>query len=117
MLAKLLRYRDLEAKAVVASWATLKNLIEQHGFPPGRLIGASRVWTEDEVDAWFASRPTVNPDAPRGCAKKGYDGPRGPRKVPPQPPPAAMVELAAPPKRGRPRKSPLIGGNPAPATP
>eukprot|EP01037_Dinobryon_pediforme_P012166 gene12166-12254_t len=38
---------------------TLKRAIDGQGFPPGVLITPnSRVWTEEEVKAWFADRPT-----------------------------------------------------------
>jgi predicted DNA-binding transcriptional regulator AlpA len=55
---KLIRYADLVEKGVVNSRMTLKRLIDAQGFPPGRLITPNaRAWTEDEVNAWIASRP------------------------------------------------------------
>jgi hypothetical protein len=57
-MPKLLRLKDLKADGVVNSWPQLKTLVEQFGFPPGRYLSAQcRVWTEDEVAKWVASRP------------------------------------------------------------
>jgi predicted DNA-binding transcriptional regulator AlpA len=53
------RFRDLVAAGIVRNWPTLIRLVDQQGFPPGRLLGPNtRVWTVDEVEAWIASRPT-----------------------------------------------------------
>jgi hypothetical protein len=39
---------------------TLKRLIDGQGFPAGRLITPNaRAWSEDEVDAWIATRPAA----------------------------------------------------------
>ena len=60
--------RDLKSAASVASWPMLKRKIEREGFPLGFLLGPnSRGWTEEEVAAWIASRPTGGP-TPRGIA-------------------------------------------------
>jgi predicted DNA-binding transcriptional regulator AlpA len=54
-----LRFSDLVARGILKNRATLGNWIKDHGFPPGKLIGPNtRVWTEAEVDAYLASRPT-----------------------------------------------------------
>jgi CP4-57 regulatory protein AlpA len=78
-MTKLLRFRDLQERGIVANWATLKARINRDGFPRGRMIGPNaRAWTESEIDAWLRSRPTAGPE-PRGAAKAR----RGrPRKVP-----------------------------------
>ncbi|MBZ9910130.1 hypothetical protein LB557_29435 [Mesorhizobium sp. BR115XR7A] len=58
MTQKLLRFRDLQERGIVASWPQLKRLVEHNGFPPGRYLGEnSRFWTDDEVALWLASRP------------------------------------------------------------
>jgi predicted DNA-binding transcriptional regulator AlpA len=57
-----LRYRDLEARGIVRSWAALRYKIKHNRFPPGRYLGPNtRAWTEDEVQAWLDALPTVNP--------------------------------------------------------
>jgi hypothetical protein len=54
------RFSDLKARGIVRNRTTLRNLIRNAGFPPGRLIGLNcRAWTEDELDTWLASRPTA----------------------------------------------------------
>jgi predicted DNA-binding transcriptional regulator AlpA len=54
---KLLRFRDLKAWGV-NNWQTLRRWIREEGFPPFRLIGPNtRVWTEEEIEAWFAAAP------------------------------------------------------------
>lgn len=58
-MQNLLRFIDLKNSGMIGSRPTLARMIKNHEFPPGRLLGAkTRVWTEDEVDAWFASRST-----------------------------------------------------------
>jgi predicted DNA-binding transcriptional regulator AlpA len=58
-IRKRLRFRDLVALGIVANRVTLKNWIKDRGFPPGCLVGPNtRLWDEDEIAAWLASRPT-----------------------------------------------------------
>jgi len=55
----LLRFRDLRASGIVDSHTQLARLIRGEDFPSGRLLGRNtRVWTTDEVNGWFAARPT-----------------------------------------------------------
>jgi predicted DNA-binding transcriptional regulator AlpA len=62
MMTTFLRYRDLEARGIVRSWAALRYKIKNNGFPPGRYLGPNtRAWTEDEVRAWLDALPTENP--------------------------------------------------------
>jgi predicted DNA-binding transcriptional regulator AlpA len=77
-MTKLLRFRELKERGIIPNWPTLRARINRDGFPRGRMIGPNaRAWTEDEVDAWIASRPTAGPP-PRGAALR----PRGrPRKL------------------------------------
>jgi hypothetical protein len=63
---KYLRFADLRDRGIVTSWPMLRLRVDRDGFPPGKLIGPNtRIWAEDEVDAWIASRPTARKPAPR----------------------------------------------------
>ena len=65
-----LRYHDLLALGVVNNRVTLQNWIRQRGFPPGQLTGPnSRTWSEREVQAWLAARPTAPKAVP--CCSTG----------------------------------------------
>jgi predicted DNA-binding transcriptional regulator AlpA len=56
----LLRFSDLKARRIVATWPTLRHWIEREGFPPGRKLGPNaRAWTEQEINEWLAGRPTA----------------------------------------------------------
>jgi hypothetical protein len=69
MTKKLNRFKDLKAKGFAESWAQLKRMIELYGFPPGRMLTPNvRAWTDEELDAYVASRPVEGP-ALRGAAK------------------------------------------------
>ena len=39
MIATFLRFKDLQARGVVANWPQLANLQKRHDFPEGRLLG------------------------------------------------------------------------------
>lgn len=55
--SKLLRFKDL-AKVGITNWPTLNNRVAHDNFPPGRYVGKNtRVWTLEEVEAWWDSRP------------------------------------------------------------
>ena len=55
---QLLRFADLKQRGVVRSRMTLARWIAGEGFPPGKLLSPScRVWSEEEVARWLASRP------------------------------------------------------------
>ena len=57
---KYLRYPDLAARGIVKTRMTLKRLIDSQGFPPGILLPPNcRAWSEEDVDAWLASRPVA----------------------------------------------------------
>jgi len=69
---KYLRYADLKARGIVNNRANLGNWIKKYAFPCGQMIGPNtRVWTEAEVEAWLAARPT---------AKKAWT-PKRPRRA------------------------------------
>jgi predicted DNA-binding transcriptional regulator AlpA len=64
----LLRFQDLREQRIVRTWTTLNNWIDHRSFPPGRMIGKHRLWTEAEVLAWIERQPQAKLE-PRGCAK------------------------------------------------
>ncbi len=52
-----LRFADLVERRIVNNRQTLTNWIKHHGFPPGiKIAPNTRVWPEDEVEAWIAER-------------------------------------------------------------
>ncbi len=56
-----LRFANLRARGIVNSWPQLRRLQQLHGFPRGRMLSPNiRAWTEEEVEAWVASRPIEN---------------------------------------------------------
>ena len=58
---KLLRFPDLQ-RVGIRNHPTLSRWIKKQGFPPGRLIGPNtRVWTVEEVEAWWESRQARTP--------------------------------------------------------
>ena len=62
---RFVRFRELKERGICDSWRTLRRWIAQSGFPPGRLLGMnSRAWTEAEVEAWLAARPTAAKPVP-----------------------------------------------------
>ena len=70
---KLLRFEDLRDQRIVRTWTTLNNWIDARGFPPGRMIGRFRTWTEAEVMDWIERQPAAKLK-PRGFAKRGAAG-------------------------------------------
>jgi hypothetical protein len=59
MLPTFIRFQDLKARGIVASWPQLLNLQRKAGFPSGRMLSAQvRAWTEEEIAEWLNSRPT-----------------------------------------------------------
>jgi predicted DNA-binding transcriptional regulator AlpA len=64
------RFKHVKERGIVDSWPQLKNLIDNYGFPPGRLTSPQiRAWTEDEIAEWYASRP-IGPGIAKGvCAR------------------------------------------------
>jgi hypothetical protein len=51
------------------NWTTLNRWIHQRGFPPGRMVGRRRVWTDIEIIEWLNSLPAENPKPLKGAAK------------------------------------------------
>jgi predicted DNA-binding transcriptional regulator AlpA len=69
MLPTFVRFNVIKERGIAKSWAQLKHLQKNHGFPAGRLLSPQiRAWTEEEIAEWLASRPTEK--APlRGAAR------------------------------------------------
>jgi hypothetical protein len=44
-------------------------MIEKEGFPAGVMVGRNRLWPEEQIDAWIASRPSAKSFL-RGRAKQ-----------------------------------------------
>lgn len=66
MIPNQLRFSDLKQRNIVTNWVTLRNWIDNQGFPPGRMAGPNtRIWDEPEVAAWLQSRPSAPKPAPR----------------------------------------------------
>ena len=67
---KLIRYNDLVENGVVSSRMTLKRMIDDQGFPPGRLVTPNaRAWTEAEVNQWIEERPVARKASTRKAAE------------------------------------------------
>jgi hypothetical protein len=61
-LPTFIKFADLKAAGIATNYCALRWLVERHGFPKGRWLGANtHVWTVDEVRDWLASRPTERP--------------------------------------------------------
>jgi predicted DNA-binding transcriptional regulator AlpA len=70
----LLRFADLKTRGIVRSWPQLKNLQQLHGFPPGKMLSPNvRTWTEEEIDAYYASRPVENARPLQGSPKARHE--------------------------------------------
>ena len=72
--SKLLRFKDLTCVSIT-NWPTLKRRVLNEGFPPGRYVGHLRIWTVEEVDEWWKSRPSAAPpDNVKPAAPVGSEG-------------------------------------------
>ena len=59
------RFADLKAAKIVNNLTTLKRLIETQGFPVGIKLGPNtRAWSDDEINAWLATRPSGKKPTP-----------------------------------------------------
>jgi hypothetical protein len=63
---------DLIDWLLTSSWNETNRKIDTQGFPPGRMVGRRRIWTEREVLAWLEARPSDRVP-PRGAAKINRD--------------------------------------------
>ena len=70
MLPTYIRFRDLKERGIVASWPQLKFMIDNYGFPPGRLASPQvRIWREDEVSEYLENPPFL-PAQQRGAVAR-----------------------------------------------
>ena len=71
-MKRFLRFRDLQKAGVVRSRPCLALWIKTCGFPRGVKLGANtRVWSEDEIEDWLASRPTSPKSPPTVKRRRG----------------------------------------------
>jgi predicted DNA-binding transcriptional regulator AlpA len=62
MLPTFLRFKDLEERQIVTNWPQVKQLIIKQGFPAGSYLSPkTRVWRQDEVAEWLATRGVFKP--------------------------------------------------------
>ena len=54
---RLLKFPDLKRMNIASSWTQVKRLREQYGMPPGRRLGPTRRWTDEEIANWYESLP------------------------------------------------------------
>jgi hypothetical protein len=69
-LPQLFRFADLKRLGFVDSYAQLRRMQQQYGFPLGRMISPNiRTWEANEVADWYANRPSelkpISPTARR----------------------------------------------------
>jgi predicted DNA-binding transcriptional regulator AlpA len=90
---KLLKFKDL-SRVGVNNYPTLKRWQKDQGFPKGRLLGENtRVWTEEEIVAWWDSR--VEQPPPENVKGAGaVDAAPDARKPKPPLSPTNISELA-----------------------
>jgi predicted DNA-binding transcriptional regulator AlpA len=56
-MAAFLRFHDLQKRGIVNNRVTLKRWQDREGFPRGIKLGPNtRVWAEDEIEAYLAKR-------------------------------------------------------------
>ena len=100
MLPTYIRFKVLKQRGIARSWPYLKDLIEDHGFPPGQLLSPQiRVWDESSVAAWIAARP-AEPAPPRGfAARRAAEKAARLQRLPEQP---ELEEFDGPSEKGGP---------------
>ena len=68
---KFLRLKNLEELGIAESHQAVRHMQMHYGFPLGRLLGpGTRVWTEDEINEWLASRPVEPSEQTRQRAQR-----------------------------------------------
>jgi predicted DNA-binding transcriptional regulator AlpA len=70
---KYIRFTDIKARGIANNRVTLKELIDNHGFPEGVFLSPMvRAWDEALVDEWLETRPVASSAKPplRGIVKR-----------------------------------------------
>jgi predicted DNA-binding transcriptional regulator AlpA len=76
-LSRLLRFKHLKQLGIADSWSGLRHLQKHQGFPAGLLLGpCSRVWPEDEIRSWLATRPSEPSEQTKLRAQKSVEARR-----------------------------------------
>ena len=71
---KFLRLKNLEERGIAKTHQAVRHMQIHHGFPLGRLLGpGTRVWTEDEINEWLASRPVEPSEQTRRRAQRSVE--------------------------------------------
>jgi predicted DNA-binding transcriptional regulator AlpA len=71
-LPTFIRFPVLKERGIVDSWAQVNRLQKNFGFPSGRLISPNcRAWTEEEIAAWLAQRPTEKSEQAKARGTEG----------------------------------------------
>ena len=71
---KFLRLKDLKERGIAKTHQAVRHMQIHHGFPLGRLLGpGTRVWTEDEINEWLASRPVEVSEQARRRARRSVE--------------------------------------------
>jgi predicted DNA-binding transcriptional regulator AlpA len=79
---KFLRLKNLEERGIAKTHQAVRHMQIHHGFPLGRLLGpGTRVWTEDEINEWLASRPVEVSEQARRRAKASIEARRANGKL------------------------------------
>jgi predicted DNA-binding transcriptional regulator AlpA len=59
------RYRDIKASGIAASWQQLNRLIDEANFPRGIMLSPNiRAWKVDDIRAWLEARPSERKGVP-----------------------------------------------------
>jgi predicted DNA-binding transcriptional regulator AlpA len=58
------RFSDLQTAGIFRSRMTCDRAIKRGDFPPGRLLGAIRIWTRGEIEEALARCPRTRPPNP-----------------------------------------------------
>jgi hypothetical protein len=79
---KFLCRKNLEERGIAKTNQAVRHIQIHHGFPLGRLLGPGmRVWTEDEINEWLASRPVEISERARRRAKASIEARRANGKL------------------------------------
>jgi predicted DNA-binding transcriptional regulator AlpA len=79
---KFLRLKNLEERGIAKTHQAVRHMQIHQGFPLGRLLGpGTRVWTEDEINEWLASRPVEVSEQARRRAQRSIEARKAARQM------------------------------------